>query len=125
MFLDLKQSCINVRMAAAFTLLAAASGCATAPAALDAGVPAWKSPKDCFSRNVLATDPYAERMAIVCSGPEAAANPDLSGVERATAYFNAASGYNLLGERGMTSLACETTSACYQFAHSATQVDQQ
>jgi hypothetical protein len=116
MFLDLKQSCIKVRMAAAFTLVAAASGCATAPAATDSGVPAWTSPKDCFSRNVLATDPNAERMAIVCSGPEAAADPSRSGVERATAYFNAASGYNLLGERGTTSLACETTSACYQFA---------
>lgn len=116
MFLDLKQSCVNVRMAAAFTLVAAASGCATAPAAPDAGVPAWTSPKDCFSRNVLATDPNAERMAIVCSGPEAAADPNRSGVERATAYFNAASGYNLLGERGTSSLACETTRACYQFA---------
>ena len=116
MFLDLKQSCIKLRMAAAVTLVAAASGCATAPAAPGSGIPAWTSLKDCFSRNVLATDPNAERMAIVCSGPEAAADPNRSGVERATAYFNAATGYNLLGERGTTSLACETTSACYQFA---------
>jgi len=116
MFLDLKQSCINVRMAAAFTLVAAASGCATAPAAPDGGIPAWTGPKDCFSRNVLETDQYAERMAISCSGPEAAADPNRSGVERATAYFNAAAGYNLLGERGTTSLACETSSACSQFA---------
>lgn len=116
MFLDLKQSLTNLRLAAAFTLIAAGSGCTTTPAAPGAGMPAWTSPKDCFNRNVLETDQYAERMAIACSGPDAAADPGRSGVERATAYFNAAAGYNLLGSNGTTSLACETSSACYQFA---------
>jgi hypothetical protein len=116
MFLDLKPAPLNLRLATAIALLAAGAGCATAPAGSVAGIPAWSSPKDCFSRNVLETDQYAERMAIACSGPEAAADANRSGVERATAYFNASAGYALLGERGATSLACETSSACYQFA---------
>ena len=116
MILDLKQASINARLAAAFALLAASAGCVTAPVEPAAAIPVWTGPKDCFSRNVLETDQYAERMALACSGPEAAAAPIRSGVERATAYFNAAAGFNLLGAGKTTSLACETSGACYQFA---------
>ena len=116
MFLDLKKCSINARLAAFLTLLAGASGCATTPAGSGAGMPVWTSSKDCFSRDVLETVQYAEQMAIGCAGPDAAADPNRSGVERATAYFNAAAGYNLLGASGTASLACETSSACYQFA---------
>jgi tetratricopeptide (TPR) repeat protein len=116
MSLYLNKRSIHVRLAAIFTLMAGASGCATSLAGSGAGMPAWTNSKDCFNRDVLETVQYAEQMAIGCAGPDAAADPNRSGVERATAYFNAAAGYNLLGASGTTSLACETSSACYQFA---------
>ena len=116
MSLDLKQCSLYLQLAAIFMLLAGASGCATSVTGSGAGMPAWTSSKDCFNRDVLETVQYAEQMAIGCAGPEAAADPNRSGVDRATAYFNAAAGYNLLGAAGTTSLACETSSACYQFA---------
>lgn len=116
MSLDLGQTFTHARRAAASALLVASAACATSPAPSSADLPAWTSLKDCFSRNVVETDPYAERMALACSGHEAAADPNRSGVDRATAYFNAASGFNLLGAGSTTSVACETSGACYQFA---------
>ncbi len=101
---------------AAVSILILSAGCTMTPVGRDRDIPAWTVPGDCFSRNVLETDLYAEDMAMICSGPEAAADPSRSGIDRATAYFNAAAAFNLLGDHGKSTLACETSSACYQFA---------
>ncbi len=113
---DMKHSHIHARLAAALAFLFSGAGCVTVPSGNSAEIPAWTAPDDCFSRNVLETAQYAERMALTCSGPLAAADPDRSGVERATAYFNAAAGYNLLSAAKSTSRACDTDAACFQFA---------
>lgn len=101
---------------AAVVILFVSAGCMMTPPPRDLEIRGWKAPGDCFSRNVLETDLYAENMAMICSGPEAAADPSRSGIDRATAYFNAAAAFNLLGDNGKSTLACETGSACYQFA---------
>lgn len=113
---DLQWGLIKARLITAVALLFACAGCAMVPSERGEIIPAWTVPEDCFSRNVLETAQYAERIALTCSGPEAAADPHRSGVERATAYFNAAAGYNLLGAGNSTSLACDTDAACFQFA---------
>ena len=116
MILGLRRAPSNARLAFLLALLLASAGCATAPAGPGGAIPLWTGTDDCFSRNVLETALNAERMALSCSGPEAAADPDRSGVERANSYFNAAVGYNLLAAAEQTSGACQTGGACYQSA---------
>ncbi|MGE6696642.1 hypothetical protein ACQKH5_03035 [Hyphomonas sp. NPDC076900] len=54
-------------------------------------------------------------MALTCSGNQAAADPRKSGIDRASAHFNAALAFNLLADQQADTLACET-SRCTRFA---------
>lgn len=55
-------------------------------------------------------------MAQSCGGNSAAGDPARSGIERASAYFNAASAYNALAEVGTANALCPTAGACSQTA---------
>lgn len=112
----LVQTPMKARLAMVLAMVCVCAGCATQPVQSGDIIPHWASASDCFSRNVAATDQNAERMALACSGPQAGADPNRSGVDRATAYFNAATGYTHLAASGSTSLACGSSAACYQFA---------
>ncbi|MEZ6002179.1 tetratricopeptide repeat protein [Hyphomonas sp.] len=55
-------------------------------------------------------------MAQTCSGSSAAADPSRSGIERASAFFNAASAYNAIAAAGSASALCASPGACSQMA---------
>jgi tetratricopeptide (TPR) repeat protein len=55
-------------------------------------------------------------MARTCEGVSAAGDPSRSGIERANAYFNAASAYNAISTKGAASSLCTTAGVCSQTA---------
>ena len=81
----------------------------------DAAKP-WAELSDCFDRSVAVPVSDAEKMAQSCSGNSAAGDPARSGIERANAYFNAASAYNALAQTGTTNALCRGAGACNQIA---------
>lgn len=94
----------------------AAAGCASTPPPSESGFEHWSSLQDCFRRDVEPQLRDAERMALTCSGNQAAADPHKNGIDRASAHFNAALAFNLLADQEAASLACETPDACTRFA---------
>lgn len=81
----------------------------------DAAKP-WAELSDCFDRSIAVPVSDAEKMAQSCSGNSAAGDPARSGIERANAYFNAASAYNALAQTGTTNALCRGAGACNQIA---------
>lgn len=55
-------------------------------------------------------------MAQTCGGNSAAADPSRSGIERASAFFNAASAYNALAATGAANTLCASAGSCSQIA---------
>jgi hypothetical protein len=76
----------------------------------------WSNLGDCFDRSVFVPASGAESMAQTCEGSSAAADPSRSGIERATAFFNAASAYNALAATGAENALCPSPGACSQTA---------
>lgn len=101
--------------AVAMLLAFSAVGCASMPAPSETGFDHWSGLQDCFRRDVQPQPGTAERMALTCSGNQAAADPRKSGIDRASAYFNAALAFNFLADQQADTLACETSS-CTRFA---------
>lgn len=99
---------------AALLAFAACAGCATARPTVETTLSVWSKNGDCFDRNVVATTSNAESMSLACAGPNGAANPRRSGIDRATAYFNAASAFNLLAQARPDSAACDSSAGCYR-----------
>jgi tetratricopeptide (TPR) repeat protein len=93
-------------------------GCASTASGISVPVQAkpWSSLSDCFDRAVAVPTSAAEEMARTCGGTSATGDPSRSGIERATASFNAASAYNALAAMGAASSLCQSTSACSQMA---------
>ncbi|MEZ5984812.1 MAG: hypothetical protein R3B94_02545 [Hyphomonas sp.] len=55
-------------------------------------------------------------MARTCAGDSAAADPARSGIDRANAFFNSASAYNVLATKSLASALCPTSGTCSQIA---------
>lgn len=58
----------------------------------------------------------AADMALACASDHAAEDARMSGIDRASAHFNAALAFSLLAEETTGSEVCETRSSCYRFA---------
>lgn len=102
--------------AIALLLAFAATGCASTPHPSEAGFDNWSGLQDCFRRDVQPQPGTAERMALTCSGNQAAADPRRNGIDRASAHFNAALAFSLLADQETASLACDTPGSCTRFA---------
>lgn len=76
----------------------------------------WQRRSDCFRRDVRPAEGSAPDMALVCSGGDAGADPHRTGLQRAAAYFNAASAYNFMAVTGVSGMACETRGDCHRAA---------
>jgi len=94
----------------------AAAGCASTAALPDVPLNAWSGLTDCFQRQVTVTAQTAEQAATACSGSSAGDDPARSGIDRANAFFHAASAYNLLADTGAASPLCPTKGECRQAA---------
>ena len=102
--------------AVALLLAFTATGCASTPSPSDTVFHPWSGLQDCFRRDVQPQPGTAERMALTCSGSQAAADPRKNGIDRASAHFNAALAFNVLADQAAASLACETPGGCTRFA---------
>lgn len=91
-------------------------GCAAVPQPSEYTFKSWSVLNDCLQRDVQPQLNTAADMALTCAGSQAAEDPRKSGIDRASAHFNAALAFNLLAEQTASSLACETRSGCYRFA---------
>ena len=96
------------------SVVSCASAAPTTPATDTAK--AWSDLGDCFDRSVTVPVSGAEKMAQTCGGTTAAGDPSRSGIERATAFFNAASAYNALAATGAANTLCTSAGACSQTA---------
>ena len=102
--------------AVALLLAFTATGCASTPSPSDTGFHNWSGLQDCFRRDVQPQPGTAERMALTCSGSQAAADPRKNGIDRASAHFNAALAFNFLADQETASLACDTPGSCARFS---------
>lgn len=116
MYSKLLQPARSIGQFAAVMSIVVSASCATSPASLSGPLNAWATPEDCFSREVTAAPANAEAMALACAGPEGAADPARSGIDRAAAYFNAAAALNVLAAQETASDACDSPASCHEFA---------
>lgn len=93
-----------------------ATACATMPPTSVPSFSPWTGVQDCFDRNAAVPQGEAAQMAEACSGSNAAANPAETGINRASAYFNAAAAYNALEAAGTHKAMCPEPGACSQTA---------
>ena len=97
-------------------ILLVSGGCASSSSGPLPGLVSWNSERDCFRSDVTIHAGNAAAAAQACAGSEGAGDPERRGKERAIAYFNAGTAYNVLAGSDTGPDLCESKAGCHQIA---------